>query len=706
MLKKWLPATDWLAEYRPEWLKGDIAAGLTVAVMLIPQAMAYAVLAGLPPIYGLYCSLAPLVVYALLGTSRHISFGPAAINMLMVAAGVGALAKPGSQEYIELAILLGLITGVIEIAMGLGGLGFLVNFLSRPVIAGFMAAAPLLIAFSQVGKLAGFNLPENDYPYQMIWDAAVNLPLLHWPTFVVGISGVIVLLVLDWWKSNLPGALILVVLSTVVSWLMGLDARGVATVGQVPGGLPDIEVPAWNWADVKGLAPTAITLVMYQFMVVMSLGKGLADERDYSVDANKELIAMGGANSIGSFFQAVPTSGSISRTGVNVEAGANTPLSNIITAVIVGITLLFLTPLFQHLPISVLSAIIIVASMGMINIAEIRALLTTRRVDGAVALLTFATTAIIGVRVGIAAGIGASVLIILYDLTRPNIAELGRVPGTREFRDVSRFPEAESIYDIHIMRIDARLTFTNAELLKEKLLSKGKNGQIRAIIIDATGVNDLDATTCSMLTDVAEELAENDVQLYVVGAKGPVRDVMVRSGLHKVIGEENFFLNTHRAVKHIVSQRDEEDEYAGIEYERKREQVGEAKKRLEKERRRMEKRRDQMEAERERMEEEHEQLQKEREKLRAQRDKLEEERNRLESEQERVERRREQMEAQRDRMENEWDQMESKQQQVRQRRRSLESSQRELDTRRQQMQQDYDELAERQQAEKDKQESD
>ncbi len=561
-LAKLIPAWDWLSEYNTEWLKGDAAAGLTVGVMVIPQSMAYAMLAGVEPIYGLYASLVPLVIYALLGTSRHLAVGTVAIDMLVVSAGVGHLVAAGSDlSYVELAILLAAMTGVIELVMGLLRFGFLVNFLSRPVIAGFMTAAPLIIAASQIGNLIGVDLPRSQFVHRMLIEAYEHLGAIEPVTLAVGGVGIAVLLALQIWRPKWPGALIWVIAALLASWLGGLQQYGVEVVGSIPAGPPTPQVPDAGYGAVVDLLPTALTLALVQFMSVMSLGKAFEADHDYKVEPNRELIAVGTANIFGSIFRAIPVSGSFSRSAVNERAGANTPLANIVAAVLVGLTLLFLTPLFQVLPDAALASIIIVACVGMVDLAEIRFLLQTRRVDGALALLTFGGTLGIGIQEGLLIGVSASVVVLLWDLTRAKIIEIGHMPGTREFRAMKRNPEAEEIPDIHLMRIDARFSFANSEQLQEEVIDEVENTSVRAVVMDLSGVNSLDTTACGMLEDVVDKLEEFGVDLYVAGAKGPIRKVLRKSGLWDRIGEGRFFLNPHLAVSSILEEWGDEEAY-------------------------------------------------------------------------------------------------------------------------------------------------
>jgi SulP family sulfate permease len=682
-------------------LQGDLAAGTTVGVMLIPQSMAYAMLAGMPPIYGLYAGLVPLVVYALLGTSKHLAFGPVAVDMIIVGAGVGALA--GSQtEHIEMVVMVVAMTGVIEIVMGVLGFGFMVNFLSRPVIAGFMTAAPLIIAASQLENLMGVEIGESGYVHMQIWHAIQHVGEAHDWALTIGLSGIVFLLVLQRWAPKLPSALIWTVLATLTAWGLGLEQQGLETVrsvaqdGAVPTGLPSFEMHAFNWSDISSLIPTAITLALVQFMTVMSLGQAFAAEHDYSVDANRELFAVGTANFLGSFFRIVPCSGSFSRSAVNNRAGARTPMSNVIAAAWVAITLLFLTALIEYLPISALAAIIMVACIGMIDVPELRYLLKTRWIDGAVALLTFGATLGVGIQEGLLIGIGASIVVVMYDLTQPNVVELGHVPGTQEFRDLGRNPEAESISDIHIIRIDSRFSFANAKLLKEELLEQAEEDAIRALIIDTSGVNDLDTTATQALKEVIEEVSERDIEFYVVGAKGPVRDVMRRSGLQELIGENNFFLNTHLAVTDLLGRWDEESEYGPTEQQERQARIQEQ---LERERERIEQERQSISEERERLEEELDDHERER-------DEIDDERDRLQTRLEEMKQRRrelgeelgdegvspEVLEERQEEIEEHEEKLEQQREELEAQREELEATQEELEAERERMLGDQEEI--------------
>ncbi|NNM15718.1 MAG: sodium-independent anion transporter, partial [Bacteroidia bacterium] len=342
-MKNLIPALDWIQNYKKEYLTGDLTAGLTVGVMLIPQGMAYSMLAGLPPIYGLYASTIPLIIYALFGTSRQLAVGPVAMVALLISSGVGALATIGSNEFIALAILLALMVGVIQFAMGIFKLGFLVNFLSHPVIAGFTSAAAIIIGFSQLKHLLGFNIPRGKV-HEIILNVIENFGSINVPTLLIGAGAIALLLIIKSINKKIPGPLLAVLFGIGAVYFLGLHEQGVKIVKDVPGGLDIFGIPSIDLTSVTSLIPVALTIAFIGFMESIAVAKAIqAKHKDYEVTANKELIGLGLANIIGSFFKAFPVTGGFSRTAVNDQAGARTGLSPIISAVLIIFTLLFLT---------------------------------------------------------------------------------------------------------------------------------------------------------------------------------------------------------------------------------------------------------------------------------------------------------------------------------------------------------------------------
>lgn len=553
--------SSWLRAYSTYEARADAVAGLTVGVMLIPQGMAYAVIAGLPPIYGLYAALVPTLVYPIFGSSRHLAMGPTAIDMLIVAAGVAPLAAGGSGEYVALAILLTALVGLLQIGMGMAKLGFVANLLSRPVITGLTTAAALIIGFSQLGNLLGIDLPRSQYVHRLLIDAVQSFDEIHLLSLGIGTMCVLLLTLLPRIQPLIPEALVVVIAATGLSYGLGFEQDGVEVVGAIPTGLPNLEVPSLAPSDWRALFPAALTLGLVQFMKNISLGRVFARRHRYTVDPNRELVAMGTSNLLGSFAQSIPASGSFSRSAVNEAAGARTPAANVFAAGIIALTLLFLTDLFYFLPVPVLAAIIMVAGFGLIDLREIRELFEARRRDGYIALFTAVCTLVIGIQEGILLGIGASVVMVLYRISRPNVAELGHVPGTRLFRDVQRFENAQRIRDVMVLRVDAAFSFANAEYFKDFILEKSEREgrRIRAVVVDGTSINDLDTTAVEALEVTIETLADQGIELHLTGLIGPVREVIRRSGLHLVIGEDRFHMEPHEAVMDILRRWDRDD---------------------------------------------------------------------------------------------------------------------------------------------------
>ncbi len=557
-LRDTLPLLQWLPDYTTEALRGDATAGLTVGVMLIPQGMAYAVIAGVPPIYGLYAGLVPLLVYPLIGSSRHLALGPVSIDMLIIAAGVGAIAQAGTERYVALAILLTAMVGLLQMAMGAMKLGFVANLLSRPVIAGLTTAASFIIAISQIGSLLGVELGRSQYIHVLLIEAVQNAGNTHLLTLGIGTASIVLLMGLPRWLPKVPEALIVVVAGTLAGWGFGLREKGVSVVGSIPQGLPAPELWALSFSDLNTLLPAAITLALVQFMKDISLDRIFAARHGYTIDANRELIGVGAGNFFGSLFQSIPASGSFSRTAVNEQSGARTALANVFAAGVIALTLLFLTPLFYHLPTPVLAAIIIVSGFGLFDLRELRSLFKARRRDGYIALFTAGCTLFIGIQEGILLGIGTSVVAMLYRISRPNVAELGHVPGTRLFRDLDRFEQAARLRDIMVLRVDAAFSFANAEYFKDFILEKSeREGRpVKVVIVDGSSINGLDTTAIDALFSVTESLEEEGIELHLTGLIGPVREVVRRSGLHALLGENKFHLDPHQAVVSVLERWD------------------------------------------------------------------------------------------------------------------------------------------------------
>lgn len=549
-LRDALPLLDQLARYSSGDLKNDLSAGITVGVMLIPQGMAYALIAGLPPIYGLYASLIPLLGYAIFGTSRQLAVGPVAIVSLLVAASVAPMAEGDPNRYIMLALALTIMVGVLQLAMGLLRFGFLVNFLSHPVLSGFTSAAALVIGLSQLKHLLGVDIERSNYIHEILWSAAQQWEAIHMPTVVLGVIGIAILVALKRWSKAIPGALVVVVLGTAAIWLTGGNEAGVSIVEEVPSGLPSFVIPAFSWADVQALIPGALTISLIGFMESIAVAKVYARRNGYSLDANKELVGLGVANVAGAFFQAYPTTGGFSRTAVNAEAGATTNVAGIISAVVIALTLLFLTPLFYYMPNAILASIVMVAVAGLVDWKEAMYLWRVDRRDLALMALTFVATLTLGIEEGILAGVIVSLVAIIYQSATPHTAIMGRLPDSTTYRNLKRSPDAITRSDVMIVRMDAALYFANVSTFKDLVGEIDMNNDaLRAIVIDMYPVNRVDSTAAHALHEIIEMCRTNGIDLYLAGLKGPVHDVLNRAGVIHELGPQHLFHEVHAAVQ-------------------------------------------------------------------------------------------------------------------------------------------------------------
>ncbi len=562
-IRKFIPILQWLPAYSKEDLKGDLPAGLTVGVMLIPQGMAYAMLAGLPPVYGLYAATIPLLVYAIFGTSRQLAVGPVAMVSLLVATGVGALADPDAAGFVQYAILLALMVGLIQLLMGVFRLGFLVNFLSHPVISGFTSAAALVIGLSQLKHLLGFDIPRSHLIHEIIGNAITRFSEVHLPTLLLGLGGIVIIMGIRKFNKTIPGSLVAVIAGILAVVLFSLDDKGLKIVQDIPVGFPALSLPLFNINDLQALLPAALTIALIGFVESIAVAKAMqARHKDYEVDSSQELIGLGLANIGGSFFQSFPVTGGFSRTAVNDQAGSRTGMASVISACLIILTLLFLTPLFYYLPKAILASVIMVAVFGLINVKEAVYLWKADRRDFIMLLVTFLATLTLGIEQGIAFGILLSLAFVIYKSAYPHIAQLGRMPGTREYRNIVRFQDAAEREDILIIRFDAQLYFANTAYFKEKLqkMEAEKGNKLKAVILVGTAINSLDSSAVHVLRDIVEDYNTRNISFLVTGIKGPVRDIMCRCGLMECIGAQNFYMGVHEAVEALDKMNNGENE--------------------------------------------------------------------------------------------------------------------------------------------------
>ncbi|KPQ01585.1 SulP family inorganic anion transporter [Marinobacter sp. HL-58] len=565
-LIRYLPILNWLRDYRADTFISDGLAAVIVTLMLVPQALAYALLAGLPPEVGLYASMIPLVVYALLGTSATLAVGPVAVASLMTASALGGIAEPGTPEYVGAALVLASLSGLMLFAMGLLRLGFLANFLSHPVISGFVTASGILIAGSQLGSILGIqggghNLLEMG---QGLWQQMGEVNAF---TLMIG-GGALLFLYLcrnfltqgligiglskrlaDLTTKAAPVAAVIV--TTAAAWYFDLGAAGVNLVGEVPSGLPEISLPSMDPAIWSTLVPAAILISLVGFVESVSVAQTLAAKRRQRIDPDSELIALGLANVAAGVSGGSPVSGGFSRSVVNFEAGAETPIAGALTAVGIAIATLTLTGFLAFLPKATLAATIIIAVSTLIDLPAIRRTMAYSKADGVAMLATVILTLVHGVEAGIVVGVALSIGLYLYRTSRPHSAIVGRIPGTEHFRNVRRH-EVEIDKTTAILRVDESLYFANARYLEETVLELvAENPEIKNLVLACQAVNEIDASALESLEAINVRLEDAGIHLHLAEVKGPVMDRLKRTHFCEEL-KGQIFLSTYEAWKALV----------------------------------------------------------------------------------------------------------------------------------------------------------
>jgi len=553
---------DWANGYTRATLGDDLMAAAVVTVMLIPQAMAYAMLAGLPPQAGLYGAILPLILYAAFGTSRSLAVGPVAVVALMTATAAGNVAPAGSAEFHLAALAIAALSGAMLVGMGLLRLGFLANFLSHPVISGFITAAGILIAGSQLRHLLGIDAGGNTLP-ELAVSVVRALPGVNLWTLSLSVA---VLVFLFWSRKGLALALeriglpagaarlagrtallVAVAASTLAVWGLGLDARGVGTVGAIPAGLPPLSVPDLDVGLLQLLLFPAVMVAIVGYVESISIAQTLAARRRQRIDPDRELMALGMANLGAAASNAMPVTGGLSRSIVNFDAGARTPAAGIFTALAIAVALLVLTPLLYHLPRATLAAIIIVAVAGLLDFRALPRTWGYSRSDGAAMAATMGVTLMVGVEEGLAAGVALSLALHLWRTSRPHVAVLGQVPGTEHFRNVRRHDVAAAP-EVLSIRVDESLYFPNARFLEDYINARvAERPELRHVVLVCTAVNVIDASALESLEAINGRLRDAGIKLHMSEVKGPVMDALSRSHfLHEISGK--VFLTQYEAM--------------------------------------------------------------------------------------------------------------------------------------------------------------
>jgi SulP family sulfate permease len=573
-LRRLVPALDWMGRYQRKDLSGDLLAGLIVAVMLVPQAMAYAQLAGLPPAVGLYASIVPLLLYGVLGSSRVLSVGPVAIDSLLVAAAVGPLVAGaglvlGTPEAIstaiQLALTLAFMVGIIELVMGLLRLGFIVNFISQPVLVGFMNAAALVIAFSQVKTLLGVKVPSSERFFEQLWLLAINLASINWVTLAISALSIAILLffrgplggLLQKWglgpslamTITRSAPLLAVLVGTLLVRSFALDTTaGVRIVGAVPAGLPPLTLPSFDLATLRTLLPAALAIAAVGYMEAISTAKSLARKRRETIDSDQELVALGAANLGAAFTGGYPVTGGLSRSAVNHAAGARTGLASMTTAGLVAVAVLLLTPLFYSLPSAVLASIIVVAVTNLFDFKTVRLVARYSKADFAALLATFLSVLILGVATGILVGAALSLVLYLWRTSRPHIAVVGRLGEGEHYRNVLRY-DVQTWPDVVLLRMDESLYFANAGALSDAVMAQvADECEVRHVVLIASAINTIDVTALDMLKGLVADLHRQGIDFHLTDVKGPVMDKLEAIGFVEQIGRDHVHLSAHAAM--------------------------------------------------------------------------------------------------------------------------------------------------------------
>ncbi|WP_375186422.1 SulP family inorganic anion transporter [Pseudooceanicola sp.] len=552
-LRRYFPILDWSRSYNRAVLTSDLVAALIVTIMLIPQSLAYALLAGLPPEMGLYASILPLVAYAIFGTSRALAVGPVAVVSLMTAAAAGNLAAQGTPEYIAAAITLAFLSGLMLMVMGVFRLGFLANFLSHPVIAGFITASGILIATSQLKHIFGVSAGGHNL-IDLVHSLVRHLPETNLITLAIGGATIAFLF---WVRRGLKpllsslglkprladllakaGPVAAVFVSILAVWVFGLEARGVAVVGDVPMGLPPLTLPSFSMDLWGQIFVSALLISIIGFVESVSVAQTLAAKKRQRIQPDQELIGLGASNIAAAMSGGYPVTGGFARSVVNFDAGAETPAAGAFTALGIALAALVLTPLLYLLPKAVLAATIIVAVLSLVDFSILKRTWGYNRVDFAAVAVTILLTLAIGVEVGVSAGVLLSIGLFLYRTSKPHVAEVGLVPGTQHFRNITRH-EVETSPELLTIRIDESLYFANAHFLQDLIYDRLACDQpIRHVVLMCSAVNEIDTSALESLEAINTRLGEMGIKLHMSEVKGPVMDRLKRSHfLQEMSGE-------------------------------------------------------------------------------------------------------------------------------------------------------------------------
>ena len=545
------PTLKWLKTYHPTHFKADVVAALIVLAMLVPQGMAYAMLAGLPPVMGIYASILPMIIYAFTGSSTTLSIGPVAIISMMVFSALQPLFAVGSTAYIEAACLLAIMVGIISLILGLFRFGFLIQLISHPVIKSFIIASALLIALGQFKFLLDIPLQTNNIP-EFIGSLVNNFHHISFLSVGVSLAAISILVFLPKWVRsdflNKTIPLLLVLSSIIVVYAFNLDQHGLKTVGIIPTGLPSFHFPTWNFDLVQKLLPSAFIIAMISFVESLAIAQATALQKRDDLNSNQELIALGLANIAAGINMGFAVSGSLSRTVVNSDAGAKTPMSGVMSSLLMIAVSLYFTSFFQNLPLTILAATIFVSIWKLVSFLPFFETWKYSKADGLAMWATFLGVTCIDISTGLVIGIILTFILLLWRISRPHIAVIGLVEGTQHFRNVSRY-DVLTTEAIASFRIDENLNFLNAHVLKGYIITElSHNPQIQHVVINCSSISNIDLSAVEMLEDLNRELLQLGIQLHLSEVKSPVMDRLNSSRLINMLSGK-IFLSHYQAIQ-------------------------------------------------------------------------------------------------------------------------------------------------------------
>jgi len=555
-LGKYIPILSWLPGYRSEWLRLDAVAGLTAAAVIIPKAMAYATIAGLPVEIGLYTAFIPMVIYAILGTSRPLSFSTTSTIAILVAAELAVVAPGRSPgELIVATATLAVLVGAFLLLAGILRMGFIANFISDPVLTGFKAGVGLVIVVDQVPKLLGVHFAKGPF-FQNILSIFQHLPQASIPTLLLALVTLALVFGLEHFLPRAPAPLFAVILGIAASGLLVLKQSGVELVGNIPAGLPTPVLP--DLSLVGTLWPGALGIALMAYIESVAAGRAFVRHGDSLPDSNQELIALGVANLAGGFFRIIPAGGGTSQTAVNDKAGARTQLAEVVTAGIVLAALLFLSPLFSLMPQATLAAVVVATTVGLLSPKEFRAILQVRYAEFWWAVIAFAGVVVLGTLQGILVAVAISVMTVMYAANHPPIYALGRKPGTNVFRPLStEHPGDVTFPGLLIVRTEGMMTFASAPRIKDRLWALIQGAKPRVLLVDFSAVPNIEYTALKRLGDLEEKLREGGITLWLAALNPKALNVLKRSSVFTTLGYERMFFNVEQAVERYLKRSGE-----------------------------------------------------------------------------------------------------------------------------------------------------